>query len=306
VTDLAVLYEHPTWFQPLFAALDRAGVSWSAASLTDHVFDPAASSPPAPVVFSRLAMSAAQREPEHPIFYAQALYDHWTALGAHVVNGRALALDASKARQLSMVRRLGLLTPETRVAHRPADLPRAAEGLRFPLLVKANIGGAGAGIVRYDTPAELADAVAAGATPTSVDNVLLLQEYAPPRDGRIIRVETLAGRFLYALAVETTGASFDLCPADACLVQPGRTAVAMTACTPPPEVIAAVERIAAAAHLDVGGVEYLVDDRDGSVRFYDVNALSNFVADPHRVLGYDPHDNLVAHLRTFLPRRAAA
>ena len=24
--DLAILYEHPTWFEPLFAALDRRGV----------------------------------------------------------------------------------------------------------------------------------------------------------------------------------------------------------------------------------------------------------------------------------------
>jgi hypothetical protein len=80
----------------------------------------------------------------------------------------------------------------------------------------------------------------------------------------------------------------------------------MSAHTPPPEVIAAAERIAQAARLDVGGVECLVDDRDGTVRFYDVNALSNFVADPHAVLGYDPHDRLVDMLAGLLPQRAAA
>ena len=37
----------------------------------------------------------------------------------------------------------------------------------------------------------------------------------------------------------------------------------------------------------------LVDDRDGSVKFYDINALSNFVADPVTVLGFDPHDALI-------------
>lgn len=304
--DIAVVFEHPSWFVPLFAALERRGLSHVAIPAQDHGFDPAGSPPPAPVIFNRIAMSAPSRDPEHPLFYAGALFDHWAAQGAHVVNGAALTLDTSKARQLSLIARLGLAAPATRVVHRAADLLAAAETLRFPLLVKANIGGAGAGIVRYDTPGELAEAVLDRTTPLSVDHVLLLQEYAPPRDGRIIRIETLAGRFLYALSVETTGASFDLCPADACVVQPGRVAIPMTAYTPPPEVIAAAERIAQAAQLDVGGVECLVDDRDGTVRFYDVNALSNFVADPHAVLGYDPHDRLADYLAGLVQQRAAA
>jgi hypothetical protein len=304
--EIAVVYEHPSWFEPLFAALTRRGLSFGAIRVQDHSFDPAGSPPPAPVVFNRIAMSAPQRDPEHPLFYAQALFEHWAARGARVVNGAALTLDASKARQLSLIARLGLGAPATRVVHRAADLLAAAETLRFPLLVKADIGGAGAGIVRYDLPGDLAEAVLDGTTPRSVNGVLLLQEYAPPRDGRVIRVETLAGRFLYALAVENTGASFDLCPADACLVQPGRATIPMTAYTPPPEVVAAVERIAQAAQLDVGGVEYLVDDRDGAVRFYDVNALSNFVANPLEVLGYDPHDRLVDYLAGLLQQQRVA
>jgi hypothetical protein len=39
------------------------------------------------------------------------------------------------------------------------------------------------------------------------------------------------------------------------------------------------------AGIDVGGVEYIVDDRDGRRYFYDINALSNFVADAPRVIG---------------------
>ena len=46
---------------------------------------------------------------------------------------------------MSLIARLGLKGPATRVAHRQADMPAAAEGLRFPVLVKADIGGAGAG-----------------------------------------------------------------------------------------------------------------------------------------------------------------
>ena len=57
---------------------------------------------------------------------------------------------------------------------------------------------------------------------------------------------------------------------------------------PPADVIAQVEAITAAAGIEIGGVEYIVDDRDGQRYYYDVNALSNFVADAPRVLGFDP------------------
>jgi glutathione synthase/RimK-type ligase-like ATP-grasp enzyme len=299
--DLAILYEHPKWFEPLFAALDRRGVRFEAIRLSDHSFDPASADIPAPVVLSRVAMSSFLREAEHGIFYAEALLAHWAANGARVLNGAdTVAVDSSKARQLSLISRLGFQVPETRVVHRREDLLAAARTMRWPLLVKANIGGSGAGIVRYSSEAELAASVADGTVPQSVDSVLLVQDYAPARGGAITRVETLGGKFLYAIEVESGGDSFDLCPADACLAQPGRAGVRMAAVMPPPELIEAAERIAAAARLDVGGVEYLIDDRDGTARFYDINALSNFVAKPLDVLGWDPHDRLVDHLEAAI------
>ena len=306
MTDLAIFYEHPAWFEPLFAALERRGVSYARVHAGDHVFDPAASPPPAPVVLNRVGMSAFLRETQHPIFYALTLFDHWEGQGARVVNGAALHVDTSKARQISLIRRLGHGAPETRVAHRAEDLPRAAEGLRFPVLVKPDIGGSGAGITRFDTPDELAAAVADRAVPMGINSTVIVQEQVPIRGGRIVRVETLNGRFLYACSVESGG--FDLCLADVCLVAPGKPSIAIEAVTPPAEVIAATEAIARAARMDVGGVEYLVDDRDGSVKFYDINALSNFVADPVAVLGFDPHDNLIDYLNGEIAgrRKAAA
>jgi glutathione synthase/RimK-type ligase-like ATP-grasp enzyme len=299
--DLAILYEHPTWFEPLFAALDRRGVSYEPIRLSDHIFDPASTDIPARVVLSRVAMSSFLREAEHGIFYAEALLAHWAANGARVLNGaETIAIDSSKARQLSLISTLGYRVPETRVVHRREDLAAAARTMRWPLLVKANIGGSGAGIVRYSSEAELAASIADATVPQSVDSVLLVQDYAPARGGSIVRVETLGGKFLYAIEVESGGDSFDLCPADACMAQPGRAAVRMAAVSPPPELVEAAERIARAVGLDVGGVEYLIDDRDGTARFYDINALSNFVAKPLDVLGWDPHDRLVDHLETAI------
>jgi hypothetical protein len=61
-------------------------------------------------------------------------------------------------------------------------------------------------------------------------------------------------------------------------------------------VIQNIERIVRSAGIDVGGIEYLVDDRDGHIYYYDVNALSNFVADATRVIGFNPVENLADFL----------
>jgi hypothetical protein len=111
---------------------------------------------------------------------------------------------------------------------------------------------------------------------------------------------------LYAIEVQSSGEDFDLCPADACLARPGRAAIRMSAVTPDANIIEAAERIARAAGLDLGGVEVVIDDRDGTPRFYDINAMSNFVADPLKVLGWDPHDRLIDVLETMLKGRQAA
>ena len=50
------------------------------------------------------------------------------------------------------------------------------------------------------------------------------------------------------------------------------------------------------AKIDVGGIEYIIDERDGQVYYYDINALSNFVADAVNVIGFDPHARLVDFL----------
>jgi len=305
--QLGVLYEHPQWFQPLFAALERRGMPYVPIELNGHRFDPAAREAPAPLILSRVAQSSFLREPEHPIFYAEALLDHWERCGARVLNGAdVLAIDSSKARQLSLITSLGYAVPETRIVHRAKDLPSAAEGLSYPLLVKANIGGSGAGIVRYSSADELRASIADRMVPQSVDQVLLLQDYVPPRGGAILRIETLGGNFLYAIEVESRGDNFDLCPADACVAQPGRAAIRMTAVTPPADIVQAAERIARAARLDVGGIEVVIDDRDGTPRFYDINAMSNFVADPLNVLGWDPHDRLIDLIETMAKGRKAA
>ena len=62
------------------------------------------------------------------------------------------------------------------------------------------------------------------------------------------------------------------------------------------------EAFAQAAGIDVGGIESMIDNRDGRRVYYDVNALSNFVADAPRVVGFDPHARLVDFLQAEIDK----
>lgn len=311
---LAVYYEHPEWFRPLFAELDRRAVPFVALDATRHTYDPREIEIPYAVVFNRMSPSAYLRGHGHGIFYTQQYLNHLENAGVHVINGqKAFALEISKARQLSLLDSLLLPYPRARVINSASLAVSAAEGLRFPIVVKANIGGSGAGIVRFDSRNDLINAVENKQLNLGIDQTALVQEFIPARGGHITRVETLGGKYLYAIKVFTTGETFNLCPADICQTTDGveparadapRAGLRVERFEPPPDVIRSVERIVQAAEIDVGGVEYIVDDRDGSLFYYDINALSNFVADAQRVLRFDPHVKLVDFLEKELSRRA--
>ena len=307
---IAIYHEHPDWFRPLFRALDARGRAHVRLDAAAHTYDPFEREVPWSLFVNRASPSAYLRGHAQSTFYTLHYLRHLERLGVPVVNGADVyALELSKATQLDLLETLGLPSPRSYVINHPSQAPAAAARLRFPVLVKANVGGSGAGIVKYETPAALASAVARGEVELGVDGTALVQEAAPLRDGHVTRVETLGGKYLYAINVFPATGSFDLCPADACQTTDGvelvRGACAVDApksglrvegVTPPREIVEQVERIARAAKLDVGGIEYLVDDRDGRHYFYDVNALSNFVADAPNVVGFDPWENFADYL----------
>ena len=306
---IGILYEHPEWFVPLFAELDRRGLPYRRILADTLSYDPAAGSAPYGMVVNRMSPSAYLRGHTRAIFTAQHYLGHLERLGVPMINGpAAYRLELSKARQLDLLAALGLPAPATRVVNDITQVESAAAELEFPLILKPNVGGSGALMRRLQTPAELADACADGALQDlfGIDGTALVQEYHPPRGSAIVRVEVLDGQFLYAIRIhndptqgfnlcpadicQTPGPgaadeSFDLCPADGL---PAKVARQIEAVNPPRWVVDAVLRISATAGLDLGGVEYLESERDGQLYFYDINALSNFVTDAPNVVGFDP------------------
>ncbi len=270
---IAIYYEHPHWFTPLFAELERRGAPFTRLHAERHRFDPA-SRPPYDLVFNRMSPSAWQRGHGHAVFYTHQFLAHLERYGVRVVNGsRAFHAETSKAIQLSVLRGLGLPYPATRVINQPEDAAAAAEELRFPIVVKPNVGGSGAGIRRFDSLEELAAAAAVGELEFGPDQTALVADVCQTTDGaELVR---------------------SACPVDA-----PRNGLRVEGYEPPAEIARQVERIAAACGIEVGGIEYAIDARDGRLYYYDINALSNFVADASKVVGFDPFARLADYLET--------
>ncbi len=307
---LAIYYEHPDWFRPLFTELERREIPYVKLHAGNHSYDPSQREARYSLFFNRMSPSAFLRGGSNSIFYTLAYLAHLKETGVRVINGHdAYAIEISKAKQLDLLASLKLPYPRARVINHPRQASSAAEGLRFPVAVKPNIGGSGAGVRRFDNPDTLKHAAETESLDLGVDSTALVQEFVPATESRIVRVEVLGGKYLYGIRIYAPGDSFDLCPADvcqrvdgtelarsACAVDAPRNRLRVEAYTPPPNIIEDVEKIMAAANIDVGGVEYMIDSRDGEPYFYDVNALSNFVADGPQVIGFDPYARLVDYL----------
>jgi predicted ATP-grasp superfamily ATP-dependent carboligase len=290
-TPIGILYEHPQWFDPLFAALDRRGIDYEKLRVPDHLYDPAERRSPYRLVLNRVSAYPSGGSPPQMIQYVKNYLSHLESIRTDVINGHFSYLVAtSKAMQLDILAGLGLRAPRTRVIQRPGQLVEAAEQLAFPIVLKPNVGGSGAGIVKFDDRGELEAALESGELDLGIDHTGLAQEYLSPRGKCIIRVEILNDTFLYAIRLPVSEHSFNYCPADGCNV--GNPALAVDAYTPPASLICAAKQILAASRSDLGSVEYLVNEADGQVYYYDINPLSNFVANASRVVGFDPTEKL--------------
>ena len=298
---IGIFYEHPDWFKSLFTELEQRNVPYERLYIGDHYYDPAVRQCPYSVVVNRV--SAYPSGGSHPevILYAKQYLAYLEAIGANVINGYfSYLVGTSKAMQADILEQLGLAYPRARVIHHPRQAAQAAMGLNLPVLVKPNVGGSGSGILKLDSLEELELAAETGALDLGIDHTALVQEHLVAKGGCIVRVEILNGEYLYALRLPIAEESFNYCPADGCNIENPDLGVEHH--TPPAPVIADVKQILAASRADLGSVEYLVNEADDRVYYYDINPLSNFVADARHVVGFDPNVTFV----DYILERAAA
>ena len=305
-TDLAVLFEHPEWQKPLWAALDRRGVRYAAFDLKQSAFDPDAL-PRASLYFNQASPSAYVRGNTRAVPLALSLMRSLELGGARVLNGsRAFLLELSKSAQAALLRKLHIPHPRSLAFNDPeAALAQWTGG--WPALIKPEQGGSGARMFLLHSPDELRKLLREQPSLWLPDNLLLLQEYFPVDAAQgIVRMEFLGDKLLYAMRVVSHGA-FNLCPSEACNPEDGgESHCEIPAARPvefypygavPAAAVEMGERIMAAGGLDVGGIEYL-EAADGRHIFYDVNANSNLRAPIGQAFGFDPFERVVDYLVT--------
>ena len=311
--DLTVLFEHPEWQKPLWAALQRRRITYAALDLKRAAFDPDAP-PESALYFNQASPSAYMRGNTRAVPLALSLMRSLELGGARVLNGsRAFLLELSKSAQGALLRRLEIPHPRSLAFNDPEVVLAQWTG-GWPALLKPEQGGSGARMFLLHSGEELQRLLREQPALWLPDNLLLLQEYFPVDSAQgIVRMEFLGGKLLYAMRVVSNGA-FNLCPSVECNPEgdgessctiPQGAAAKPVEFYPYKEVPAAAvemgERIMASGGLDVGGIEYL-EAADGRRIFYDINANSNLRAPIGEAFGFDPFDRVADFLEKQISR----
>ena len=287
------LHENPEWFPPFARAFEAEGVEVHEWLLTDGVLDLDAA-PPEGIFWSRISASSHTRGHSLSKDYARAVLAWLEAHGRRTVNGRrVLELEMSKVDQLTALRAAGIATPRTVAAIGRGQILAAAKEFPVPFILKHNQGGKGLGVRRFESHGELADYVASDEFEEPQDGITLVQEFIQAAEPSISRVELVGGKFVYAIRADTARGGFQLCPADACAIDPATGTPIMppgASIAPDPDtqlfslregfshpIIAQYEEFARRMNLEVCGIEF-IEAADGRVLTYDVNTNTNYNA----------------------------
>ena len=302
-----VIHENPQWIPPFATAFEAEGVPFEEWMLTDGSIDLAVE-PPEGVFWSRLSASAHTRDHAHSKEFGRAVLRWLSSWGRTVINGAdVLELEVSKVAQHAALRHAGIDVPRTVAVFGTDDIVAQAEKFGAPFISKHNQGGKGFGVRRWETVDEFAAWVGGPSFEPSPDGITLLQELLVAKTPFITRAEFVAGEFVYAVRVDTSAGSFELCPAEACAV-PGADGVE-------PEPLfrrrddvapALVDRylaFLAAEGVGIAGIEF-IETRDGRTVTYDVNTNTNYNPDVEATAPRSGPREIARWLGSLLPQEA--
>ncbi|MDZ4824695.1 MAG: hypothetical protein SH856_14655 [Flavobacteriales bacterium] len=308
---LGIIYEHPEWHEPLFSALEKAGIAFSKIDLKNGAFHEG-KLPWADVYYNLVSPSAYLRGHQRAIPYAMSLCRNLEVAGKRVINGsQSMSFEFSKSAQAALMRRIGVDHPQSYTFNTVEALKPFARELKFPMLLKPDQGGSGARMYQVNAFEEIESLFALNESLWLPDYVFLLQEKLEydPAFG-IVRVEFVGGKYLYAMRVVSHGA-FNLCPSVVCNPEDGEghceipesKPTAKPEFYPYPEITQEIieqgRRIMETAGHTIGSVEFLFSN-DGRTVFYDINSNSNLREPIARHFRIEPFDHVANFLKAQL------
>ncbi|MBP3222970.1 MAG: hypothetical protein J6M18_03485 [Actinomycetaceae bacterium] len=331
-----IIHENSEWIPPFEDAFKRAHQPFHQWILTEGRID-LDREPPKGIFWSRLSASAPSRGHGLSKEYGRTVLAWLESYGRKVINGSdVLEFEVSKARQQLTLARAGFRVPRTQLAFSLLDALKAADSFGFPLIYKHNQGGKGIGVQLFRERDELEEYLLSNSYEDPVDGVAIIQEYVESAEPFITRLEFIGGKFHYAVRVDTSQGSFELCPADACNVddvaerdtdflradmginltgfapsacEADVPALAGAACEASDGVftlredinantpfVAKLEEFLQKHHIDVAGIEF-IETPEGDVVIYDINTNTNYNSFVEEKAHVRGADAIVAYLQ---------
>jgi glutathione synthase/RimK-type ligase-like ATP-grasp enzyme len=270
--SIIILTDIPEWVRPLVDLLESRGIK---VQITDDPEKIVANG----LIVNRVSALLAERDKAQAGRITHSLQT-CEAEGRSVINGSlCFQIGYSKLAQTKLFTECGVLTPQTYPA---VPGGRAIHGKA--VLLKPPAGGFGRGIRRLEDGEPAPDGL------FSREEGWIEQELLTAADGCVHRIEVLGSDILYEARSPTQADQFNYCLAhpesDVTLWPPREIA---------PKVTESVKKILRAARMELGAVEYLLDEKDNPV-FIDLNPVSSFHPGATAVLGRDSLDATASYL----------
>lgn len=288
MSKIYVLHENNEWTVHLQRRLEELEYPFALWHLDQGRFD-LSEPPPEGVFYNRISASSHTRDHRYAPEYADGILAWLERHGRRVVNGStALQLEVSKVRQYMALNAAGIQTPRTiAVAGRHNIVPAAEDFAAASFITKHNRAGKGQGVQLFHSIEALRSYVEGPDFDPPVDGITLIQQYIKAPSPHIIRHEFIGGKFFYAVKVDTSQ-GFELCPADACVVDDmfcptdGEDQAAKAKFeileNYRPAFIERYEAFLLANNIEVAGIEAIADEA-GNIYTYDVNTNTNYNSD---------------------------
>lgn len=281
-----ILHENEEWLPPFREAFKRAGLNFGEIDLSKGAIN-LDKEPPKGVFWSRMSASSHTRGHAFAKDYARAIFAWLARYNRRIVNPLSvLELEVSKVAQYLALNSAGFRTPKTLAAFGKADLRELARTLQTPFIIKHNQGGKGLGVRLFESFAEFEKCLNSSEFEQSADGIYLAQEYVKSKAPFITRIEFIAGKFHYAVRVDTSDGGFELCPAEACEIE-RKPKLAAAACDIGAKfslrdeikaefpLVKKLENFLQAHKIEIAGVEF-IENLQNELVVYDINTNTNY------------------------------